>query len=113
MSSSDSPAAAGPHAFLPEGSAIPEGSTIRVPAPGSSADLDRALAAAIAVLASVAGRGNHGRPATAGAPAATAEPFRGFDDIWAAFGRLKDALGLPAEPERPQPEPGVAGRRPP
>ena len=107
MSSSDSPAAAGPHAFLPEGS------TIRVPAPGSSADLDRALAAAIAVLASVAGRGNHGRPAPAGAPAATAEPFRGFDDIWAAFGRLKDALGLPAEPERPQPEPGVAGRRPP
>ena len=36
-----------------------------------------------------------------GAVAATAprgadEPFRGFDDIWAAFGKLKEALGLPA-----------------
>ena len=38
-----------------------------------------------------------------GAVAATAprgadEPFRGFDDIWAAFGKLKEALGLPAAP---------------
>ena len=38
-----------------------------------------------------------------GAVAATAprgadEPFRGFDDIWAAFGKLKEALALPAAP---------------
>ena len=38
-----------------------------------------------------------------GAVAATAprgadEPFHGFDDIWAAFGKLKEALGLPAAP---------------
>jgi O-antigen/teichoic acid export membrane protein len=38
-----------------------------------------------------------------GAVAATAprgadEPFRGFDDIWAAFGKLKETLGLPAAP---------------
>jgi O-antigen/teichoic acid export membrane protein len=38
-----------------------------------------------------------------GAVAATAprgadEPFRGFDDIWAAFGKLKEALALPAGP---------------
>jgi hypothetical protein len=113
MSSNDSPAAAGPRAFAPEGGAIPESSTHGVPARGSGPDMDRALAAAIAVLASVAGRGHHGRPAPSGAPAATAEPFRGFDDIWAAFGRLKDALGLPAEPERAQPEPAGTGRRPP
>jgi hypothetical protein len=109
MSSNDSPAAAGPRAFAPEGGAIPESSTHGVPAPGSGPDMDRALAAAIAVLASVAGRENHHRrPAPA-----TAEPFRGFDDIWAAFGRLKDALGLPAEPEHAQPEPAGTGRRPP
>jgi hypothetical protein len=109
MSSNDSPAAAGPRAFAPEGGAIPESSTHGVPARGSGPDMDRALAAAIAVLASVAGRENHHRrPAPA-----TAEPFRGFDDIWAAFGRLKDALGLPAEPEHAQPEPAGTGRRPP